>query len=273
MFFSRAIGKFLPVPRSDGGIPSRSARLQRPGRCLFQGQIARYGEPARRVPARRLSFGNRGRSVMARLKAFVVFAALVLALGLGLAAGARAGEPGGDKTIFVASNGWHTGIVIARADLPPGAIPETADFPNALYFEFGWGNREYYPAPDKTIGMTLRAITPSDAVVHLAGLPRDPREVFPTAEFVAARVSPEGFRRLVAFLNASFQRGTAPRVGASHKGLYAFSAFYPGTGTFHLFYTCNTWVADGLARAGLPVSVAGVQQAHEVMRQLRGLAR
>ena len=34
--------------------------------------------------------------------------------------------------------------------------------------------------------MTLRAIAPSDAIVHLSGLPRDPREVFPSAEIRAA---------------------------------------------------------------------------------------
>lgn len=266
----------MPVTKADGGIPSRSPRLQRPAatarfRHNFGRAVSDIPAAARSTFVRRDPIGNRGRHPMARARILRFLATLLLALGL--AAGARAGEPGGDKTIFVASNGWHTGIIIARADLPPGAIPETADFPNARYFEFGWGNREYYPAPDKTIGMTLRAIVPGDAVVHLAGLPGDPRVVFPTAEFVAARVSADGFRRLVAFINEGFQRSGAPRIGASHKGLYAFSAFYPGTGTFHLFYTCNTWVADGLARAGLPVRAAGVQMAHEVMRQLRDLAR
>lgn len=206
---------------------------------------------------------------MTRITLFRLVAALLVLFAFGAAPGAARAE----KMIFVGSNGWHTGIVIARTNLPPGAIPETADFPNARYFEFGWGNREYYPAPSKTIGMTLRAIAPSDAIVHLSGLPRDPREVFPSAEWVAVSLSEDGFRRLLVFLNASFERGSAPRAQKSAQGLYAFSAFYPGTGTFHLFYTCNTWVADGLARAGLPIRVNGVQQAHEVIRQVRGLAR
>ena len=33
------------------------------------------------------------------------------------------------RIVHVTSNGWHSGIVIARADLPESAIPETADFP------------------------------------------------------------------------------------------------------------------------------------------------
>ncbi len=183
-----------------------------------------------------------------------------------------AAQAPGEKIVFVSSNGWHSGIAIARADLPPGAIPETADFPNAAYFEFGWGNREYYPAPRKTLGLTLGAALPGAAAVHLSGLARHPREMFPGSEWIALRVTDDGFRRLVAYLRGSFERGAAFRAVASARGLYDFSAFYPATGTFHLFYTCNTWIAQGLAQAGLPVRFTGVQQAEELMSQLRALA-
>ncbi len=197
-----------------------------------------------------------------------VLLGVVLAAAGAIPAGAQ-----GEKTILVGSNGWHSGIVIARTDLPPGRIPETADFPAAAYFEFGWGNREYYPAPKKTLGMTIGAALPGAAVVHLSGMPRHPREMFPASEWVTLRLTSQGFERLLAFLDQSFERRGAARIAASAKGLYAFSAFYPATGTFHLFYTCNTWTADGLARAGLPVRTSGVQQAHELMSQLRALAR
>jgi hypothetical protein len=55
-------------------------------------------------------------------------------------------ESQADRVILITSNGWHTGIAIARSDLLGGAIPETADFRDAVYFEFGWGDAEYYPA-------------------------------------------------------------------------------------------------------------------------------
>ncbi len=40
-------------------------------------------------------------------------------------------------TVRVISNDWHTGIVLPRASLPPQRVPEAADFPSALFFEFG----------------------------------------------------------------------------------------------------------------------------------------
>lgn len=183
------------------------------------------------------------------------------------AAAARA-----EKTIHVTSNGWHSGIVVAGADLPAGLVPEAADFPSATHFEFGWGNRDYYTTPRKTLGLTLGAALPGAAVVHLAAYSGPPRP-YPGYEVVLLRVSDEGFRRLAGYLHAAFARGGAPRVRAIAPGLLPRSAFYPGSGTFHLFNTCNTWTAAGLAAAGLAVRAGGVQQAEELMSRVRPLAR
>lgn len=173
-----------------------------------------------------------------------------------------------DAVIVVTSTGWHTGIAVARADLPVAAIPETADFPDAAYFEFGWGNAEFYPEPDPGIGLTLKAVFPGPAVVHLAGLPDHPAKTFPAAEWMAVRLSDDGLQRLIAYLNASFARQGAWRLAPSAPGLYRFSRFYPATGSFHLFNTCNTWTVQALAAAGVAVTVAGVQSASQVMKQL-----
>ncbi len=183
-----------------------------------------------------------------------------------------AGAARAETTIHVTSNGWHSGIVVARADLPPGVIPEIADFPTATHFEFGWGNRDYYTTPRKTLGLTLGAALPGASVVHLAAHAGAPR-AYPGYEVVTLRVSGEGMRRLAGYLHAAFARGGAPRLRAIAPGLLTASAFYPGSGTFHLFNTCNTWTAMALVAAGLRVRASGVQQAEELMSQLRRRGR
>ncbi len=171
------------------------------------------------------------------------------------------------RTIHVVSNGWHTTIVLARPDITERAIPEIRDFPQARFFEFSWGDARYFPAPEKGLGMIMSALfTPTPAVMHLAGLPAHPRTTFPTAETVSLQLSPEGFDALVSFLDQTFDRD----AGAEGKpGLYPFSRFYPAKGRFHMFNTCNTWTARGLAAAGVPVKVTGTLQAEELMAQLR----
>jgi uncharacterized protein (TIGR02117 family) len=197
---------------------------------------------------------------------------LVLALGLGLLVGATAatGVANATVTIHVTSNGWHTNIVVARADLPPGAVPETADLPEARYLSFGWGDAEYYPARRPTFGMALgAALQPTPAVVHLAGLSAPPGEALPSAEVVDVTLTADGFRELLKYLHASFARDGADRVAATGPGLYRMSGFYPATGEFHLFNTCNTWTARGLEAAGVALDLSTATSAEDVMAQVR----
>ena len=48
---------------------------------------------------------------------------------------------GAKTVIFVTSNGWHSGIIVAKADLPPDRLPETADFPEARFLGLCQVNR------------------------------------------------------------------------------------------------------------------------------------
>ena len=71
------------------------------------------------------------------------------------------------RTIHVVSNGWHAGIVVARADWPERRTPEFADLASAPFVEIGWGDREYYPASSPTILMAIAAgIGANPAVIH-----------------------------------------------------------------------------------------------------------
>lgn len=173
-----------------------------------------------------------------------------------------------EREVLVTSNGWHSGIVLARADVPATAIPESADFPEARYLEFGWGDAVYYPAPRPHLGLALGAVFPGPAVVHLVGLPDHPGHVFPGARVVRLTLPPSSFERLIAHLAATFERGGDPRARPSADGLYPFSRFYPATGRFHAFNTCNTWTARALQAAGLAIEPEGVQSAGELMARL-----
>lgn len=175
-------------------------------------------------------------------------------------------------TVYVASNGWHSMIVVPRAALPAGVLPEAADFPDAPYLGFGWGDAAYFPARAPTLALSLQAaLQPTPSVVHLAGLRAPPQEVFPDDEVAALRISFAGFGRLVAYLDGTFDRQGAPRARTAAPGLFDFSLFYPAEGEFHLFNTCNRWTARGLQAGGLPVRAAGVVSAEDLMVQLRPL--
>jgi uncharacterized protein (TIGR02117 family) len=189
---------------------------------------------------------------------------LALMLALGRVAVAQT------VTVYVLSNGWHTEIVLPRAALPDGMLPEAVDFPGAAWLSVGWGEAGYFPAPEPTLWQTVQAaLWPTPAVLLLTGLVGEPRDVYTASELVALDIDAAGFRRLVAYVDDSFERAGAPRAWAHLAGRHRFSLFYPATGRFHLFNTCNTWTADALAAAGLPVRAFGTMTAEDVMAQIR----
>lgn len=179
----------------------------------------------------------------------------------------------GDHRLYVTSNDWHTRIVVATADLGRELIPERADLAPADWLAIGWGDRQYYPMPDPPRSLALRAaLLPSPAVVHLIPRRAPPR---PTAGFEVLEIAVTGpdLERMLVAIDGEIERSGAPRAPIAAPGLYPESLFYPAKGSFHLFNTCNSWVARQLQEAGLPIRAAAVVTADDLMRQLRPLAR
>ena len=195
----------------------------------------------------------------------VVLGGLLFAPALAFAASAA-------HWIWVVSNGWHSGIVLARPDIPESVIPEIADFPQARFFEFGWGDAEFYPAREAGAWLALRAAFPGPAVMHVAGLPDHPARIWPQVTILPFAMNAEALSRLLVFLRNSFDRAGAGRAAASARGIYPFSLFYPATGRFHLFNNCNTWTAQALTAMGLGASLGGVNTADDLISRIRPFA-
>ena len=176
--------------------------------------------------------------------------------------------------IFVTSNGWHTGIVINRKYISAKNIPEIVDVSPAKFVEFGWGDRDFYPAKEHTVDMTLAAaLMPTDAVLHVAGLPATPSLFFNHANIIPLWLSKVNLDQLVAFIASSFERKGALRADPIASGLYKSSYFYPATGKFHLMNNCNNWTARGLRASGFKIKLTGVIQAESLIQQIRFLSR
>ena len=173
--------------------------------------------------------------------------------------------------VRVVSNGWHTAIVIGRAELvATGLLPEADDFPDAVFLEFGWGDRVYYPAREKTLGMALdAALTGTPAVMHLTGLARPPELTYADAEVIPVALSQVEFRQLVGAIAEDFERPGGERAAPVSRGLYPHSKFYNAHGTFYLFNTCNTWTARMLRAGGVNLSPSGVVTADDLVARLR----
>ena len=204
--------------------------------------------------------------------AWLVVAALVAAACAGPVAELAPPGPAGGATrpVWVIDHGWHTAIVVRRADVDRARWTEVDDFLTAALVEIAWGDREFYMAADPTAWMAIKAALAAGAsVLHVAGLERAITEHFPQSEVVELRVSASGLDALTRFFADEHQRDAAGRSRRLQRGLYGPSWFYAARSTYSLANTCNTWVARALQTAGLPVTPSGVVTSGGVMEQVR----
>jgi uncharacterized protein (TIGR02117 family) len=158
------------------------------------------------------------------------------------------------KTIFVVSHGWHTGLVLPKADLREAKWPMLQDFPHAEYLEFGWGDAGYYPAEHGTLWLAIKAVCwPTPSVIHVAGIEKDVTNSFPESDVVQIDLSEAGLERLSEFIQREFQLSIAGKPIPAGKGLYGDSRFYQGRSKFYFPKMCNQWTACALRAAGCPI--------------------
>jgi uncharacterized protein (TIGR02117 family) len=163
-------------------------------------------------------------------------------------------EAGAGRAIYLIVLGWHTGLAIKRADIPAGLWPESEDFPNAKYLEVGWGDRDFYQAPGFNLWFGIKAVlVPTDSVLHVVGLPAHPTDYFPAAEILEIALSEQQLKQVIVSIRNTYAHEDTARAQAINPGLYPNSYFYAAEGKFHLFNTCNVWVAHVLRDADLPV--------------------
>ena len=174
------------------------------------------------------------------------------------------------KRVFVVHNNWHAALVVRKADLAEGTVPEQDHFPEAEYLEISWGDRDYFPATEEGVGLALRAAFWSrGSVLHVVGVKDGVKNYFTEGEIIEIAVSREAFGRLSEFVSSSFSRPDPSIPAQSRPGLVPYSRFYPAAGRFSILRTCNTWVAETLKSAGLDISPGYVITAASLARQVR----
>jgi uncharacterized protein (TIGR02117 family) len=179
-----------------------------------------------------------------------------------------------EVTIYIVSHGWHTGIVVPRNQLGEHLAFIPQQMGEYAFYEFGWGEKDFYQAPENTIPLALQAaLWIDDSTMHVAAVPMVPDRYFPSSETVTLQVSTDGLQNLVTAIAASFATDAHGKALYTGNGLYGErSAFFDGTGRYHFFNTCNTWTARMLGTAGVPTTTVLTLTAGSVLRQSKRAA-
>ena len=159
-----------------------------------------------------------------------------------------------DPPIFVCANFAHAEFVLPITDVAIDwqAMFEISDVKTAhpeFYLSFGWGDLAFFQQTptwnDIRLDTTIAAMVgqqPTTLRVSVVKIPQnDP-------ECLMLVIDGEGRRMLAKHIRETL--ATIPATTASGSSKY--ERYYLANGKYGIFHTCNQWVSDGLAKAGLP---------------------
>jgi hypothetical protein len=175
---------------------------------------------------------------------------------------------GSPVVIYVVKRSWHTDVGFDVADLHPPLASLRAALPDARYLLFGFGDKHYLLAHGQSSGRLFGAVLPGDGLVLLTGLQATPAEAFGAKEVTRLTVTAAQAQRLEDFVwrTLATQDGVASALA---PGPYEGSFYYASVQRYSGFHTCNTWTAEALRAADLPVRTFGVEFSGQVWRQVR----
>ncbi|MGO4329747.1 DUF2459 domain-containing protein [Cupriavidus sp. 2TAF22] len=185
---------------------------------------------------------------------------------------APAGKPPGPAVtaIAVVARGWHTDICLRSEDAGEWVGALARGFDGARFLCFGFGDRRYVITHDHSWTAMFSAMFPGPGALLMTVLRDTPAAAFGAGDVVSLGVDEAGLRGLRGYLRDAVEKDGAGLPVRLGQGPYPGSLFFGATGSYDGLYTCNTWTADALRSAGLPVG--GALFAGGIMRQARAAA-
>ena len=196
---------------------------------------------------------------LALLAAFAGGFPLAGFIGSAIPENAEWSEPAAGVTIMIETNGVHTGIVVPvtnavkdwRVTFPSASQPRP-DGSLPTHLGIGWGEREVFldvaEWSDLKPGTALRVATTGGTAIMRVSPYVWPA---PSENYRPLRITLEQYRRLIIAIERSLKPAPPGQQLTTLRGYSPVDAYYEATGTYTLFDTCNTWVGDALAEAGV----------------------
>lgn len=175
-----------------------------------------------------------------------------------------------ERSIYVIAHGWHAGIALSSEDLGEelGFVKE--HLRPGRYYEFGWGEADFYQADKVTTFIFLKAVFwRNPSVMHVFAIPDTPAQSFSDSDIVELKLSQTGLKHLKDRLRASFKLDAAHRAYPLKGGAHGENRFFKAEGYYLITHTCNTWTAKVLESGGVPMNPAFTLRSASVMRRVK----
>lgn len=164
-----------------------------------------------------------------------------------------------DINIYILTNGVHTDLVLP---VKTGLLDwsKKVSYANTVgrdtmmqYLAFGWGDKRFYMETPTWADLKF-----STSICALSGLDQSAihatyyKYIYAGKDCVKIGLSSEQYGKLVHYIDKTFMKDSTGhylhiKTGANYGNT---DAFYDANGHYNPFYTCNTWVNNGLKACG-----------------------
>lgn len=158
-------------------------------------------------------------------------------------------------SVYFIKQNWHTAIVFNVNDLNYDLFREYQYFKEYNLIDIGWGDEEFYQYPGFDSGLAFKALfyaTPSTLRVEGMNLTKD--EYFDISEIVIElAITKEQLQIICDYINESFLLDDKQNSIVLSEKAGGKIIFYKAKDSYHLFNTCNTWLAKCVNKAGIKI--------------------
>lgn len=155
-------------------------------------------------------------------------------------------------------HGWHTDIAIPARDISGPLRSFTTRFTGLRTLVIGYGKCTFMIAPVHTLDEWLIGPFPGPAALEVSAINTSAARAYGRGHTVTLAITRAGAAALSRFLWRSFTKDKTGQPRYIAQGNFPGSIFYAANARYGLLHTCNTWSAEALAAAGLPIQPAGM---------------
>jgi uncharacterized protein (TIGR02117 family) len=155
--------------------------------------------------------------------------------------------------VYLVKNNWHTGIVFKVNDVLHD-LPEISEFKNYNYVDIGWGDADFYQYPEFDAGLAVKALFyPTGSAIRVEAFNLTIERYIELSDMaVLIKMNNTELSELLNFISNEFYKDDEKLVELSRR-YSGHIVYYHAKGKYHLFNTCNTWVAKGLRNSGIEI--------------------
>lgn len=159
-----------------------------------------------------------------------------------------------DYEIFLIKQHWHTAIVIHSEYIDNTKYRFKDFFDGYNLIDFGWGDELFYQIPEFDLYLAARAILkPTSSTLRIEGIRLSKEKFFQNSEIIVRlTITEKQLEKILDFIENTFNKIDGEYVILNSISDKIF--FFKAKGEYHLFNTCNTWLAKCIKYGGIDIN-------------------